>query len=320
MPDCSPALQHIHLPCMKTAFTKYVSALVAFTGIFSLCSKAQSATAPDNKSLLWEVTGNKLQKPVYIFGTMHLLCAKDAVISENLRAIIKKSSAIYFETDMDDMAGMFNGMTAGAMRHDTTLENLYTPEEYERIENFFSEHGMGMQFKMLNNMQPMLVSALIYQALLPCTQTGGMELSIMQLATRYRKEIRGLETVAYQAEILNSIPYEVQAKELLHGVDSTDTFEEQTKKMIELYKEQDIEKLLQFSVSSDSDMNEHTEEMLLNTRNANWTGQFEDISGEGNILIAVGAGHLGGKKGLLNLLKQQGYTARAIENITPPQQ
>lgn len=305
---------------MKTGITKYVSALLAFTGIFSLCGKAQYVTAPDNKSLLWEITGNKLQKPVYIFGTMHLLCAKDAVISENLKAIIKKSAVIYFETDMDDMAGMFNGMKAGAMRNDTTLENLYTPEEYERIEKFFKEHGMDMQFKMLHNMQPMLVSALIYQAMLPCTQTGGLEMSIMQLASRYRKEVKGLETMEYQAGILNSIPYEVQAKELLNGVDSTEAFEEQTKKMIELYKDQDVEKLLQFSVSSDNDMNEHTEEILLKTRNANWCGQFEEVSGEGNILIAVGAGHLGGENGLLNLLIKKGYTARAIENIIPPQQ
>src|SRR5690242_6741330 len=61
-------------------------------------------------TLLWEITGNGLKKPSYLFGTMHILCAEDAHLSDNLRDIIRSSDVIYFELDMDDMQEMMGAL------------------------------------------------------------------------------------------------------------------------------------------------------------------------------------------------------------------
>ena len=53
---------------------------------------------------------------------------------------------------------------------------------------------------------------------------------------------------------------------------------------------------------------------MINRRNKNWVEQFPKIAKDKSLLIAVGAGHLGGESGLLNLLKQKGYTLRPLEN------
>lgn len=301
---------------MKNNFLKYTTLLISLTGFICCESKSQFVSAKNNKSLLWEITGNELQKPVYIYGTMHLMCKQDAILSDNLKKIIHDADEIYFEIDMDDFGQLLSGFSLGNMKNDTTLNELYTREEYERISHFFQGRGMGMQLQMFGKMQPMLISALVYQAILPCSAADGIELNIMQIAHEYKKEIKGLETAAFQASVLESIPYTTQAKELLYSIDNIDSTEAESEKMMELYKEQDLEKLLDFSLKTDSGTTSDVQDVMINQRNKSWVDKFPEISKSKSLLIAVGAGHLGGQAGVLNLLKQKGYQIRPIENYT----
>ncbi|CAN5806784.1 TraB/GumN family protein [soil metagenome] len=299
---------------MKNRFLRYTSLILSISGLISCDGKSQYASAENSKSLLWEVTGNQLQKPAYIFGTMHLLCASDAKLSDNFQKVITNADEIYFEVDMDDMSQLLSGFSAGTMKNETTIKELYTDEEYTRVKAFFDAHGMGMQLQLFSKMQPMLISALVYQTVLPCTQADGMELSIMQLAHKQKKEIKGLETVAFQASVLDKIPYDKQAKELLNSIDSLENAAKETEEMISLYKEQDVDKLLEFSLKSEGGSTSEMQDVMIDQRNRNWIDQFPDITKDKNLLIAVGAGHLGGKAGILTLLKEKGYTIRAIQN------
>jgi uncharacterized protein len=299
---------------MKNKIFKYTSLLLSLTSFLSCESKGQFSSAKDNKTLLWEITGNDLQKPVYIYGTMHLLCAKDALLSNNLKQIVQNVDEIYFEIDMDDISELLTGFKEGKMKHDTTLADLYSSGEYQRIKDFFDHHGMGMELQMLNRMQPMLISALVYQAILPCEQADGIELSIMQFAHQYKKEIKGLETAAFQASVLDNIPYAAQAKELLYSIDSAQSTKSETEEMIKLYKEQDLDKLLDYSLKTEAGTTTEIQDIMINKRNKNWVKQLPGITKNKSILIAVGAGHLGGESGLLNLLKEKGYKLRPLEN------
>ena len=299
---------------MRKKILRYTSLLLTVTGLMSSESKSQFVSAKNNKSLLWEITGNDLTKPVYVYGTMHLLCAKDAELSTNLKQIVTDVDEIYFEIDMDDLSELLTGFKQGTMKNDTTLHDLYSSDEYQRIKTFFDHHGMGMQLQMLNRMQPMLVSALVYQAILPCEEADGIELNIMKLAHENKKEIKGLETAAFQASVLDKIPYASQAKELLNSIDSVQSTETETEEMVKLYKEQDLDKLLDYSLKTEGGSTSEMQDVMINKRNENWVKQFPDITKDKSILIAVGAGHLGGENGLLNLLKQKGYQVRPLEN------
>lgn len=299
---------------MKSNILKYTTLLLTLTGFVNCESKSQLATSKNNKSLLWEITGNELQKPAYIYGTMHLMCKHDAVLSDNLKKIIRDVDEIYFEIDMDDLGQLLSGFSMGTMKNDTTLNELYSSEEFERISHFFESHGMGMQLQMFQKMQPMLISALVYQAILPCSAADGIELNIMQVAHDYKKEIKGLETAAFQASVLESISYTTQAKELLYSIDNLDSTEAESEKMMALYKEQDLEKLLDFSLKTDGGTTSDVQDVMINQRNKSWVEKFPDISKNKSLLIAVGAGHLGGQAGVLNLLKEKGYQLRPVEN------
>src|SRR4051812_41997021 len=65
-------------------------------------TKAVQHVNPNN-SLLWEVSGRGLTAPSYLYGTMHIVCAEDARMSDGLRDAIKKAQQVFFEVDMDNM-------------------------------------------------------------------------------------------------------------------------------------------------------------------------------------------------------------------------
>jgi len=293
-------------------FIKYFVLLVSSINFISCKSKQEYEIAENGKSLLWQVTGNNLTKPVYIFGTMHLMCGEDTKLGNTLKSVIKDADEIYFEIDLDELGELFAGVTKGFMRNDTTLQDLYTPEEYQRLIDFFRHHEMGSQVELMKRMQPVLVSASLYQLVMPCDDMNGMELSIMKEAKPYHKEIKGLETAAFQASILDSIPYQAQARELLNMIDSLDTYKKTLVEMINIYKQHDIEQLYSFSLKGELSSDE-VQDVMLNKRNKNWVAQFPLITKNKTLLIAVGAGHLGGKEGLLNLLKEKGYAVKPLK-------
>lgn len=299
---------------MNKQFYKYTSLLLAITGLISLESNAQLKTAAGNNSLLWEVSGNGLRLPVYLYGTMHLICSEDAVLSNELNEVIKQSSEIYFEMDLDDPAQILLGSQLSLMRDDTTLEDLLNEEEYQRVESFFVENGLEAEFMSVRRMQPMLISSLVYQTFLNCQGVEGVEMAIMQKAHSLRKPIKGLETAEYQASLLDKIPYTKQAKDLLFTIDNIAEAKNEADILQELYWQQDVDRLLEQSLKLEAGMSEEVQAAIITERNLAWVNKIADSEGMKTVLFAIGAGHLGGKNGMLQLLKDRGFTVRPIEN------
>ncbi|TMI96769.1 MAG: TraB/GumN family protein, partial [Bacteroidetes bacterium] len=78
----------------------------------------------NDNTLLWKISGNGLKKPSYLFGTIHMLCADDAVLSDSLKNVIKNVQEVYFEVDLDNMFEMLGVMSKMKMKGDTTLHDL----------------------------------------------------------------------------------------------------------------------------------------------------------------------------------------------------
>ena len=121
---------------------KYPLPILAFI-VFCMGCHAQSPHSfnkqNNSNSLLWEVSGNGLDTPSFLFGTFHLLCKDDLHFSDALRQAVAGSKEVYMELDMDDPSMMLQGMMYMTMKKDTTLADLYTPAEYERVKKFFSD-------------------------------------------------------------------------------------------------------------------------------------------------------------------------------------
>lgn len=274
-------------------------------------------TAPAPKTLLWEISGNGLREPSYLFGTMHILCADEASISDNLRSVISRARKIYFEIDMDDMTEMMGALKYVKMNDGVKLSDLLTKEEYARVEAYFKKSKTPMPLSMLNRFKPMFVSSLLGEQQMDCAQKEGMEQLIMKEASKKDKTIMGLESVQFQATLFDSIPYETQAKDLLNYIDSVDNYRKSTAEMVTVYKQQDLEKLDSMVRKSDPSMNSYMD-LLLYSRNRRWVQQMPNIMMEGTLLFAVGAGHLPGEQGVISLLRKRGFTVKPVPNEWQP--
>lgn len=270
----------------------------------------------DNKTLLWKISGNGLEKPSYIFGTIHMLCADDATLSMNMKNAIREVDEVYFEVDMDNMFEMFSALGKMKMNGDTTLKDLLTAKEYKKVKDYFETKGSMLPFTMLETFKPILAASTLEQGSLPCDNTAMMEQVIMEEAKQYDKKIKGLETMSYQAGILDSIPYKLQAKQLLDYIDDAGAEskeDKQLKEMFDAYKEQDLSKLEKLMVETDAGMSGFTDIMLYH-RNQNWVNKLKELMPQKSLMVAVGAGHLPGEKGVLSLLRKQGFKVEPVKN------
>ena len=291
-----------------------VSLLVAMT---SMCGFSQQKNGKDFNTLLWQISGNGLQKPSYLFGTIHMICSGDAQLSDSLKAAIENSDEIYFEVDMDNMFEMLGVMRKMKMRNDTTLADLLSKEDYEKVKKYFESNETMLPFSILETYKPLLAASMLMEGSTECETPEAMEEVIMQQAKESGKSIKGLETMAYQMSIFDTIPYKLQAIQLVKyvdedGKDSSDSKEYQ--QLMQAYRDQDLSKLEELTKSTDLGIANFTDILLYN-RNKNWVEKLKTIMADNSVVVAVGAGHLPGEKGVINLLRKAGYTVKPVPNI-----
>lgn len=289
---------------------------LALISVLGYSSYAQQPVAlktnADNNTLLWEVSGNGLAAPSYLFGTFHMLCKDEIKFSDALKQAVNNSAEVYMELDMDDPGVLLGGLSMMSMKGGKKLKDILTEDEYKRVEIFFKD-SLKSSLNMFQGMKPLLLTSLVYPKLMPCAAVTSVEEQLVKLAKQNKKEIRGLETMAFQASVFDSIPYKEQADELLKTIDSLSKSKRLFDSMVKAYKSQNMS-LLENMLTDDDFGMEGSQDVLVNKRNENWVVQLKDIMKKEPVFVATGAGHLPGKDGLIALLLQQGYTVRPVEN------
>jgi uncharacterized protein YbaP (TraB family) len=131
-----------------------------------------------------------------------------------------------------------------------------------------------------------------------------------KIAKQKGMEVIGLETIKEQMDVFEKIPLKTQATMLYKELSSEKVEgENQLDDMIELYARQELDSLyLLTSTGMDSETNKH----LLVVRNHNMADRMEPIMKKKPMFVGVGAAHLPGKEGVIDLLRKKGYTVRAV--------
>lgn len=270
----------------------------------------ESLASPDmGKSLLYEISGNGLKQPSYLFGTIHMIESEDFFLPENMESIFDRVDRLVLEIDMDDPGMMMEAATIAQIEGDSTLEMMVTEEEYAMMDAFFKEE-IGIGVGMLSTMKPFFVYGLLAESYLEDYKQYEKEL--MNMASEREMEVLGLETLDYLNDLINEIPLKEQAKMLVEGVMEYDSGVVMFKDMVGLYKDQDVDGLYEF-VSSEMTEYEKFEGLLLADRNAYWLEGMKTMMSEAPTLFAVGAGHLGGESGVIALLKAAGYEVQPVK-------
>ena len=296
-------------------FMGFLGIVILFQGCPSSKNVLQTkklVVKSDRNSLLWEVSGNGLTSPSYVFGTVHMIAQKDFEMPDTLSALITHCEQITFEVNMDEMTdqnNMISILMKSVMKNGTTLKDLLSAEDYKKVEARFDE--IGLPLYMVERIKPMILSVMLSTDLSNSSQEAmaSYEMRIMQMTKKMSKKMNGLETLDFQMSMFDSIPYPVQAKMMMSSFDG-DTQSNEFNEMVRLYKSQDIESMSKMVVSS----NEFRpyENLLIRNRNEKWIPTMKAQMTQLPTLFAVGAGHLGGSFGIIALLKKAGFTVRPI--------
>src|SRR6478609_10200220 len=274
-----------------------IKLIVCISLIFS-CKAQQKAPVsepPLANTLLWEISGKGISQPSYLFGTMHLVCADDAKMSDSLKVAVDNSNAIFLEINMDDMSQMLGALKYIRMNGNKRLKDLLSASDYEKVKTYFEKNPSVLPLSMMETFKPFFIASLLSEQTMPCPANEGMEQVIMKEAKSQGKKIQGLETVAFQASIFDSIPYELQARELVKMIEGGDSTDTQSGDLLEAYRNQDLQKMQEFTLKEDGLISSNLDHLLFN-RNARWAKQIDSLVQTSNILFAVGAAHLPGDR------------------------
>ena len=273
--------------------------------------------------LLWKISGKDLPQSSYIFGSHHVAPMSILDSIPGIKQAMSETKQLYGEIIMEDMmkpAVMEKMQKAMILPGDTTLSLLYSESRFDSISAVF-KNMMGVDLVMLDKMSPIALSTQLSVILSMKYMKGynpkeQLDTWFQKKAKENGKKLGSLETVDEQIKLLyQSLTLERQAEMLYYMVANIDQAEKITKELGEAYMKQDLVDLMELTEAKTNTPYDSTPEeldLLVYNRNVNWSKKMPDIMKETPTFFVVGAGHLAGDKGVLNLLKQLGYTLEPI--------
>ncbi|MDH4090830.1 MAG: TraB/GumN family protein [Cyclobacteriaceae bacterium] len=283
-------------------FTMLVGAFILSEGF------AQKSTLEN--SVFWEISGNGLMQPSYLFGTFHLVGSHYVDSLTNVSEKFSTSTHVVGELLLDSTITM-KAMAAAQMQ-ETTLDRLLDSVQFLQTAIWLKELS-GHDLKMFNTFNPLTIQiilmTMLQQQYFPLDQTKElpMDLYFQQRAKKEGKNLTGLETFEVQVNAMYhqfSLPR--QAEMLTAFVLGKETVKKEFLSMNKYYREGNLtklEELLSTQAYSKSEI-----EVMLDDRNKKWMEKLPGIIREQETFIAVGALHLPGENGLIGLLRSAGYT------------
>lgn len=277
-----------------------------------------------NAQLLWKVSGNGLNEPSYIIGTHHLAPFSIMDSIAGLRKAMNETQQVYGELKMSEMqspATMQQMQKTMMIEGDTTLTSLLSPEDFATANKFCKENLM-MDLSMASKLKPaFLLNNVVVAAYIKhigkFNPQEQLDTFFQSQATTNGKKVDGLETPEFQFNLLfNGYSLERQAQLLMCTINNIDTEVESLKKLTDAYMRQDLSTMLRISEErkgNQCDPLPGEEDAMIYDRNKAWSVKLPAIMKAAPTFVAVGALHLPGEKGLLNLLKKQGYTVEAVK-------
>lgn len=292
----------------------YCLIFLAFTALLFTVQQttAQTAKPTPSSALLYKIEGKGLKKPSYLFGTIHLICEKDMFKAETMKTYLDQTSQLMLEMKMDDPALMKKATEASVLKDGKSVKELMKSEEYAKLDAVFKSY-LGMSFDLLSSYKPIVSSTLFLMSpkIIGCQAPKGYETELINAVALHKVPVVGLETAEEQIAVLDSQPLTDQIKWLTDIANNPQKPIDESQKLSKLYLTQDSDALYDLATNG---MKESglSQAKMLDERNIKWIPTIEKTIAATPTFIAVGAGHLGGKNGVVGLLRTKGYTLTPI--------
>lgn len=261
--------------------------------------------------LFWRVSGNGLAKDSFIFGTAHN--APISMIDEvpGLNDAIQNCDITIGEIDKNDPGSPNLEMMELMSPADSTLDKLLSPEDFRVVEETVNKclESTGASMDQMLMFKPGLISMLAMDMEHSASLDSDLEeelfdIEILKRAAAAGHHTEGFETLAEHLDWMLKAPLKDQATWLVSKCKNYDNQEG----LDEAYINQDA--TVQFESRTPD---EGYREFFVYRRNRNWAEKLDQMMPEQSCLVCVGAAHLSGEKGLIQLLRDRGYTVEPMQ-------
>ena len=301
-----------NLGWMPTSFREEISKIALM--LFILCTSlfagnAQVDIAKMPHTLLWKIEGNNGQKPSYLYGTMHTNSDKAFHLMDSVIIAIKACPAFALEINGDSLDPM--SMQSEILLPDgQTLSSLYSKEDYKMINDNFTK-ATGYPMALFDKIKPIYVYVTIGESAAKGEKGLFLDLFLFNLAKQENKASYGLEKAEDQLKLLRDIPMQKQLEMLKEAAKDIKSEKKKMKENFDFYANADFAAMMK-DEESDTSMGKDFMEKFITVRNRNMADRADKLIRQQPIFMAIGAAHLPGKNGVLNLLHEKGYKVSPV--------
>ena len=268
--------------------------------------------ASEDKShgLLWEISKPGI-KPAYLFGTIHSEDPEVLQLPQPVQQAIDRSHTVVLEMLLDTEAMMYSS-TAMLMMDGRLLSDITGKALFRQAASAIRSRDIPEV--VLERMKPWAAAVILS---MPASETGlVLDMMLYQSALQQGKSVHGLETVQEQLNVFEALPEKNQVLLLQDAVDNFSGLDAMHSELLDAYKQRDLAGLMALNEASmhtgDQSLAAEFQQHLVVDRNHRMSERMQVYLRQGQVFIAVGALHLPGEEGLLNLLEQQGFTVRRL--------
>ena len=274
---------------------------------------AAAAALPDADPAIWVVKDP--DTTIYLFGTFHALDGKSDWFNEEVKTAFDQSSEVVLELPpMEDKAALAPVIMKYAVdASGKPLSEKLSPAAKEKYVKALTE--MGVPPTAFDKFRPFFAALTVIMAgaqKIGMTGEQGAEAILTKAAKDDKKPISGLETADYQMSLFANLSEADQIKMLEETLNEMDKLGEMFAEMNKHWTSGDADGMAKLM----NEMNDQSPAMyktLLTDRNANWAEWIDKrLDKPGIVFMGVGAGHLGGKDSVQDLLAKRGIKSKRI--------
>ncbi|MBK8520476.1 MAG: TraB/GumN family protein [Chitinophagaceae bacterium] len=262
--------------------------------------------------MLWEITGNGLSKPSYLFGTMHVSSKLVFHLSDSFYLALKSVDAVALELNPDTWQGEM--VTINNIKENYT-EYAGTPRSNYLTQNSFRIDAYDNELKAAMSSEPTIVNSLLYRsykAKEDFEEDTFLDLYIYQTGKKLGKRTTAVENY-FETEKIVMEAYADMATEKKRRYADTDgeSRYDIAEKTQDAYRRGDLD--LMDSLDRMMDRSKAFTEKFLFKRNEIQANSIDTIMKRSSLFVGVGAAHLPGPRGVIELLRKMGYILRPIQ-------
>lgn len=283
--------------------------IIAGSALYAQQSKIEN-------SLFWEISGNGIQKPSFLFGTYHLLNSGYLETIPKVKAAFEKADGAVVETELD--SSLMLKMMFIMVMPDKKLDGLMSQEDYQMVSKEVEE-TMGSSIDLMAQLKPAFISMLLTVAYNQKVNGDRLEKFSGHPLDSYfastmkarNKSVGTFETMEEQLRLIfDHEPVEKQAEHLVEFVKMKEEVTDMQPKLLDLYMSQNLQGLYDLYKKYEKQFGDAS--YLSDDRNIKWMEKLPGFLQKGNQFIAVGAFHFTGEKGLIELLRKKGYSVKPL--------